>query len=486
MQLRYQTPDARLLNLAYRYNLGTSVDDRYEDTDLTFRLPLGRRVEVVGRWLYSLLYEETMDAFAGIEFGQCCWRVRLLARNYKNSPDNSSNTSVMLQVELAGLGAFGQSIDKFLESGIYGYQTELSGHAAPSAALFGLVALALWGAAGPAAGAEELNAIVAVVNDDVIVNSELQREINKVLPELKSRGTPIPSAKVLNKQVLERLISQSLQSQRAAQLGIKVDDAMLTQTMTGIASRNGLTLDELRATLENGGMRFEDFREDTRSQMIDAQLQKQEVLNTIAVTEPEIDRFLAKESGRLVERSEVRLQHILIAFPENASPEQMQKAQAKAAGLVRQLRCRGRLRQARHRQLRRAAGPGGRRPGLVQGCRGPDPGSGARPHPGQGRGQRPAAQPGRLPHHQGLGPQGERRATWSARPTPATSCCAPTRSCPTTTPRPAWPSCDCASSAATTSRPWRAPTPPTPARRSRAATSAGSAPATRSPTSSRP
>ena len=211
----------------------------------------------------------------------------------------------------------------------------------PWAARFGLVATLLWGTSGPAVGAEELNAIVAVVNDDVIVNSDLQREIGKVLPELKSRGTPIPSAKVLNKQVLERLISQKLQNQRAAQLGIKVDDAMLTQTMTGIASRNGLTLDELRATLESGGMRFEDFREDTRSQMIDAQLQKQEVLNTIAVTEPEIDRFLAKESGRLVERSEVRLQHILIAFPEEASAEQVKKAQTKAAGLVRQLRAGG-------------------------------------------------------------------------------------------------------------------------------------------------
>ena len=221
----------------------------------------------------------------------------------------------------------------------------------------GLFAAILWGASGPVAGAEELNAIVAVVNDDVIVNSELQREINKVLPELKSRGTPIPSTKVLNKQVLERLISQRLQSQRAAQLGIKVDDAMLTQTMTGIASRNGLTLDELRATLENGGMRFEDFREDTRSQMIDAQLQKQEVLNTITVTEPEIDRFLAKESGRLVERTEVRLQHILIALPENASPEQMQKAQARADWPGAATALRGRLRQARHRQLRRATGP---------------------------------------------------------------------------------------------------------------------------------
>jgi peptidyl-prolyl cis-trans isomerase SurA len=117
-----------------------------------------------------------------------------------------------------------------------------------------------------------------------------------------------------------------------------VDDAALTETMTSIAARNGLSLEELRTTLENGGMDFETFREDTRTQMIDAQLQRQEVLNTITVTEPEIDRFLATESDRLVERSEVRLQHILIAFPESASPEQIRKAQAKAVGLVRQLR----------------------------------------------------------------------------------------------------------------------------------------------------
>ena len=177
-----------------------------------------------------------------------------------------------------------------------------------------------------------------MVNDDVIVNSELQREVAAILPELRARGTPIPPEKVLNKQVLERVISKRLQAQRAKQLGIKVDDATLTQTMTSIAGRNKLTLEELKATLENGGMRFEDFREDTRAQMIDAQLQRQEVLNTITVTEPEIDRFLEKESGRLVERTEVRLQHILIAVPEGAYPDQIQKAQAKAAGLVRQLR----------------------------------------------------------------------------------------------------------------------------------------------------
>jgi peptidyl-prolyl cis-trans isomerase SurA len=204
-------------------------------------------------------------------------------------------------------------------------------------ALVALLACLSSGAA-PAAAVEELNAIVAVVNDDVIVNSELQREVAAMVPELRTRGTPIPPDKILKKQVLERVISKRLQSQRAAQLGIKVDDATLTQTMTSIASRNGISLEELRATLENSGMRFEDFREDTRRQMIDAQLQRQEVLNTITVTEPEIDRFLEKEAGRLVDRTEVRLQHILIAVPDGASPDQIKKAQTKAAGLVQQLR----------------------------------------------------------------------------------------------------------------------------------------------------
>jgi LPS-assembly protein len=124
LQIRYQTPEARLVNLAYRYNDGLVDLDRYEDTDLTFRLPVGRRVELVGRWLYSLLYDQTMDAFAGIEFGQCCWRMRLLARNYKNNADSDGTTSVMLQVELAGLGALGQSVDKFLETEIYGYHSD--------------------------------------------------------------------------------------------------------------------------------------------------------------------------------------------------------------------------------------------------------------------------------------------------------------------------------------------------------------------------
>ena len=124
LQLEYRDPNARLLTLAYRADDSVAEANRYENTDLSFRLPVGQHVEVVGRWLSSLLHDETMDAFAGVEFGKCCWRVRLLGRHLKRSTEDAASTSVMLQVELAGLGAIGNPIGKFLEEEIYGYQVD--------------------------------------------------------------------------------------------------------------------------------------------------------------------------------------------------------------------------------------------------------------------------------------------------------------------------------------------------------------------------
>ncbi|MBK1718051.1 peptidylprolyl isomerase [Thiocystis violacea] len=193
--------------------------------------------------------------------------------------------------------------------------------------------------AGGALGANQaLDAIIAVVNDDVVVQSELEKEIDLVIPQMNQRGTPVPPRSQLEKQVLDRLILKRLQQQRAKDLGITVDDAALTEALTNIAGRNGLSLDELKATLEAGGIRFEDFREDTRSQILTSRLQSQEVVKKIQVTDPEIDRFLAKESSRLIEREQVRLQHILIALPENATPDQIKAAEDKAKRLVVKLR----------------------------------------------------------------------------------------------------------------------------------------------------
>ncbi|MCK7576471.1 MAG: peptidylprolyl isomerase [Chromatiales bacterium] len=217
-----------------------------------------------------------------------------------------------------------------------GAPTWMTPRRSPRGKLLGL-ALAL--GMGPAlVSAQALDAIVAVVNDDVVVQSELEREIALVIPQLNQRGTAVPPPEQLRKQVLDRLILKHLQQQRAKELGIKVDEAVLEEALQGIAGRNGLSLDELKATLEAGGIRFEDFREDTRAQILSSRLQNQEVVRKIQISEPEVDRFLAREAGRLIEREQVRLQHILIALPDNPTPEQVKRAEDKAKGLVERLR----------------------------------------------------------------------------------------------------------------------------------------------------
>ena len=190
----------------------------------------------------------------------------------------------------------------------------------------------------PDAQSQPLDAIVAVVNDDVIVQSELDAAIELVLPELQARGTELPSRDVLEKQVLERLILERLQMQQAEKLGIEVDEATLNQALTNIAERNGIPLSQLREALEAGGISFDEFREDTRQQLLTARLQQQAVVGSIRVSDQEVDRFLATQRDTLIRRTEVRLSHILIALPENADTAQVEQARRKAQTLVQRLR----------------------------------------------------------------------------------------------------------------------------------------------------
>jgi peptidyl-prolyl cis-trans isomerase SurA len=203
-------------------------------------------------------------------------------------------------------------------------------------AALGLVAVLLWPASGPSA--ESLDAIVAVVNDDVVVQSEVEHETSLVVPQLQQEGTAVPPPDQLRKQVLERLILKRLQQQRAKVLGITVDDATVLEALTNIAQRNGLTVEELQETLEAGGIRFADFREDTRMQILTSRLQSQEVVRNIQVTDQEVDRFLAREKDSLIPREQVRLSHILVALPDDPTPAQVAAAEKKAAGLLAKVR----------------------------------------------------------------------------------------------------------------------------------------------------
>ncbi len=203
----------------------------------------------------------------------------------------------------------------------------------------GLVACLLLAlVASGAASSQPLDGIVAVVNDDVIVRSELQAEIDLVLPELEARGTAIPSRDLLEKQVLERLILKRLQLQAATQMGIEVDEETLNNALANIAARNGMSPDELRLTLEQGGVSFDDFREDTRAQILASQLQQQAVYRNLRISDAEVDRFLEQEADSLIQRREVRLQHILMALPDNPRADQVAAARGKAERALRQLR----------------------------------------------------------------------------------------------------------------------------------------------------
>jgi peptidyl-prolyl cis-trans isomerase SurA len=190
----------------------------------------------------------------------------------------------------------------------------------------------------PVLASTDIDSIVAVVNEDVVVRSELEQEIVLILAQLQARGTRLPPRPVIEKQVLERIINMRLQLQAAERLGIQVDDATLARAISGIAQKNRMSLGDLRDTLEREGVSFASFREDTRNQIILARLRSQEVINRIAVTDQEVENFLSRNQGSLSERSEVRLQHILIATPDGASPEAVQRAKDKAWRIYEELR----------------------------------------------------------------------------------------------------------------------------------------------------
>lgn len=174
-----------------------------------------------------------------------------------------------------------------------------------------------------------LDRIIAVVNDEVVLESDLLDMQNTVRQQLRQRNAAIPPAEILRKQVLERLIMQKLQLQRAENVGVRVGDDALNAALRQIASNNKMTLREFRDVLEKDGYDFSNFRESIREEMIISRLRKSQVEDRIVVSDREVDNFLATQTSQAGEEVEYQLQHILISLPEAALPEQVQQAQDK-------------------------------------------------------------------------------------------------------------------------------------------------------------
>ena len=172
-----------------------------------------------------------------------------------------------------------------------------------------------------------LDRIIAVVNDDVIMQSELVNKIRTIKAQIEQQKSEMPPNEILTKQVLENLILMKLQLQLAASTGVVVDDETLNQTINRIAEQNKVSLAKFREILERDGYNYERFREDIRDEITISRLKQRHVDNRITVTDNEIDNFLATEKHQGGAENEYRLSHILIATPEEATAEE--KAQAR-------------------------------------------------------------------------------------------------------------------------------------------------------------
>ncbi len=192
---------------------------------------------------------------------------------------------------------------------------------------------------GAAAQAEvkPLDRVVAIVDNDVVMQSQLQARLREVQQTLAKRGAALPPAEVLNQQVLERLIVENIQLQIGERSGIRITDEELNQALASIAQRNGMNLEEFRQALARDGLSYGDAREQIRREMIISRVRQRRVAERIQVTDQEVKNFLASDLGKLQLSEEFRLANILIPVPEGASATTIQAAEKQAQDLYRQL-----------------------------------------------------------------------------------------------------------------------------------------------------
>ncbi len=182
-----------------------------------------------------------------------------------------------------------------------------------------------------------LDRIIAVVNDGIVMESEFQQRMGIVKEQLSARNTRIPPDNVLAKQVLNRLVLESIQKQLAEQQGIRISESQLNAALANIATKNGLSLEQFREALIAEGRDYNAAREQIRDEMLLNSVQQNMVNRRIRVSEQELENFLNSVDGKSQISAEYSLGHILIAIPSQASPEIIQKAERKANDVYKKL-----------------------------------------------------------------------------------------------------------------------------------------------------
>ena len=181
-----------------------------------------------------------------------------------------------------------------------------------------------------------LDHIVAVVNDEVITQQELSRRYQETVRTLSRQNTPLPPRPVLEKQLLERMVTELALQQHARNTGIRVDPAQIERALQRIAAQNQLDLAGLAAALERDGQSLESLRATLRNEFLITRARERDVDNRVTVSDAEIEGYLQTQIQQGVE-TEYNFAHILVTVPENASPEQIQARRARAEDIHAQL-----------------------------------------------------------------------------------------------------------------------------------------------------
>jgi peptidyl-prolyl cis-trans isomerase SurA len=175
-----------------------------------------------------------------------------------------------------------------------------------------------------------VDGLAAIVNEGVVLKSELNRQTELIALRAQEGGMTLPPDDVLQEQVLERLIVEEIQMQRAQRIGIQISDQQLNAAIGEIARNAGIQLDDMPAVLAEEGIEYGEYRRDMRRQMIMEQLRRIDVVQRISVSPREIQQCVDDLEDNVVVNSDFNLSHILISVPESANVEQFAEAEAEA------------------------------------------------------------------------------------------------------------------------------------------------------------
>ena len=182
-----------------------------------------------------------------------------------------------------------------------------------------------------------LDRVVAIVDDDVILQTQLEARVNTIVGRLSAQGTGLPPRQMLEQRVLEQLIAESVQLQMADKMGMRISDNELNETLANIARSNGMTMAQFESQLAEEGVTYQQAREQIRNEMLTSRVQQRQVGNRVRITDNEVESYLQAQAGAGSDGAEYRLAYIFIQVDEPGNEASVRQARNLADNLRQQI-----------------------------------------------------------------------------------------------------------------------------------------------------